>query len=92
VTEPWSGKHRKDGRQEIPFICQYCGVEMRNKNRLGDHLAHGECEYTDGPMKPFLVFTNVDSQQVPMVAFKKHKIEQPVARSSAPKDRHTGST
>jgi hypothetical protein len=24
ATEPWSGKHRKDERQEVPFICWYC--------------------------------------------------------------------
>jgi hypothetical protein len=61
AMEPRSGKHRKDGRQEVPFICRYCSVEMQNRNRLGDHLAHGECEYLEGPMKPFPVFTNADS-------------------------------
>jgi hypothetical protein len=65
---------------------------MWKRNRLGDHLARGEYEYTEGLMKPFPVFTSADSQRVPVAAFKKHKIEQPAARSSALKDRQTGSS
>jgi hypothetical protein len=91
AIESRSEKHRKDNWHEIPFICRYYGVEMQNKNRLGNHLAYGKCEYTEGLMKPFPVFTNADSQWILVAAFKKHRIEQPAARSSAPKDRHTGS-
>jgi hypothetical protein len=60
-SESLSGEGRKDGRQETPFYCWYCGMEMRNWNRLGEHLDSRECVHMDRSMKLFPVFTSTDA-------------------------------
>jgi hypothetical protein len=91
-TESLAGSKRKDGRQETPFYCRFYDITMRNKNRLGEHLDNGECTEMDRPKKPFSVLPSADTQRVPIAAFRKHLIQIPPHRSSAPKGRGTAST
>jgi hypothetical protein len=73
-SESRSEEGRKDGRQETPFYCRYCAMEMHNRNRLGEYLDSGECPHMDRPMKLFRVFTSANVQHVPIAAFQKHLI------------------
>jgi hypothetical protein len=90
-TESLAGSKRKDGRQETPFYCCFCDMTMCNKNRLGEHLNSGECMGMDGPKKPFPVLPSADAQRVPIAAFRKHFIQIPPHRLSAPKRRGAAS-